>query len=285
MPPLSGNFARPMMADPDFLFLIFYAAIISESILCALRARPMQPASWSSACWPPCSSFWPNATTPKSSSSSASSAWSTPQLWHSSASSKDGRTFTNSQVLAFNVSNFVAVMFLKALLVALGLATGFSGFGLYTARRTDPPHEFAAFQYHPRRPSSHPAYEPPEDHGHIRWATTYLSSLNTGDYRCLKRIACEQPERARFYAGLKDTIVAALRMVPCVTEKFSRCQLAQLLNSFSTETLCSFWFFFFSRMYSQNPDHDKITAAVRSAAQIGTRYHQLCRIKFPCKSL
>ncbi|KAL3213895.1 hypothetical protein MRX96_007303 [Rhipicephalus microplus] len=158
-----------------------------------------------------------------------------------------------SQVLAFNVSNFVAVMFLKALLVALGLATGFSGFGLYTARRTDPPHEFAAFQYHPRRPSSHPAYEPPEDHGHIRWATTYLSSLNTGDYRCLKRIACEQPERARLYAGLKDTIVAALRMVP--------------------------W------MYSQNPDHDKITAAVRSAARIGTRYHQLCRIKFPCKSL
>ncbi|XP_075724077.1 uncharacterized protein LOC119168199 [Rhipicephalus microplus] len=189
----------------------------------------------------------------KSSSSSATSAGSTPQLWHSSASSKDGRTFTNSQVLAFNVSNFVAVMFLKALLVALGLATGFSGFGLYTARRTDPPQEFAAFQHHPRRPSSHPVYDPPEDHGHIRWATTYLSSLNTGDYRCLKRIACEQPERARFYAGLKDTIVAALRMVP--------------------------W------MYSQNPDHDKITAAVRSAARIGTRYHQLCRIKFPCKSL
>ncbi|XP_075555676.1 uncharacterized protein LOC142588096 isoform X1 [Dermacentor variabilis] len=182
------------------------------------------------------------------------------QQWHSNASSADGRTFTNSQralsplaaasqVLAFNVSNFVAVMFLKALLVALGLATGFSGFGLYTARRTDPP-EFT-LQYRPRPPSQ--AVHEPQDHGHVRWATTYLTSLNTGDYRCLKRIACEQPERARFYASLKDTIVAALRMVP--------------------------W------MFPHNPNHDKITEEVRLAARMGTRYHQLCRIKFPCRSL
>ncbi|XP_065307084.1 uncharacterized protein [Dermacentor albipictus] len=182
-------------------------------------------------------------------SSSSVSSDGTLQPWHSNASSPDGRTFTNSQVLAFNVSNFVAVMFIKALLVALGLATGFSGFGLYTARRTDPP-EFA-LQYRPGPPSQ--AVHEPQDHGHVRWATTYLTSLNTGDYRCLKRIACEQPERARFYASLKDTIVAALRMMP--------------------------W------MFPHNPNHDKITEEVRLAARMGTRYHQLCRIKFPCRSL
>ncbi|KAH6926801.1 hypothetical protein HPB50_022335 [Hyalomma asiaticum] len=184
-------------------------------------------------------------------SSSGSSSRSASQQWKGSESSGHSRTFTNSQVLAFNVSNFVAVMFLKALLVTLGLATGFSGFGLYTARRTDP-HDFT-LQYHPRPPPPSQATHEPQDHGHIRWATTYLTALNTGDYRCLKRIACEQPERAQFYASLKDTIVATLRMVP--------------------------W------MFSQNPDHDKITAAVRSAARIGTRYHQLCRRKFPCRSI
>ncbi|XP_077538102.1 uncharacterized protein LOC144150142 [Haemaphysalis longicornis] len=160
-----------------------------------------------------------------------------------------GRTLTNSQVLAFNVSNFAAVMFLKALLVALGFATGFSGLGLYTARREDGQQDFT-FEL-PMPPVRPPAQQ--ADNGYWRWFTTYLSSLNTGDYACLRRLACEQPERARLYAGVKDTLVSALRMAP--------------------------W------LFSHNSAHDKITASVRSAAQIGTRNHRICRIKFPCRTI
>lgn len=47
------------------------------------------------------------------------------------------RTFTNSHVLAFNVTNFMLLLFLKALLVAVGFATGFSGVGLYAGGRAD----------------------------------------------------------------------------------------------------------------------------------------------------
>ncbi|XP_077524267.1 uncharacterized protein LOC144135490 [Amblyomma americanum] len=115
-------------------------------------------------------------------------------------------TAVATQVLAFNVSNFVAVLFIKALLVALGFATGFSGLGLWRTDTQQFTHEF------PVPPSVQRAEQ--EQQGHVRWLTTYLATLNSGDHRCLKRLACEQPEWARFYAGAKEMLVAALRMAP-----------------------------------------------------------------------
>ncbi|KAM7289000.1 uncharacterized protein ISCGN_029137 [Ixodes scapularis] len=112
-----------------------------------------------------------------------------------------GRTFTNSQVLAFNVSNFMVVLFLKALLVALGFATGFSGLGLYAGG-------------YGRADDHGPPLSPVADQGRMTWLTTYLAALNTGDDACLRRLACEDPGTARMYASGKEMLLYVLRRAP-----------------------------------------------------------------------
>lgn len=109
----------------------------------------------------------------------------------------DGRTATSSHVLALNVSSFILLTFIEALVMALGVATGFSGLGLFFSKGL---HERSA-----RR-----SLEPTDP----RWMETQVNALAGGNIFCIYRTACDDPRTARLLASGVEMLLSILKATP-----------------------------------------------------------------------
>ncbi|XP_064486141.1 uncharacterized protein LOC135398686 [Ornithodoros turicata] len=110
---------------------------------------------------------------------------------------REARVATTSQVLAFNVSSFVLLMFIKAMMVTLGVITGFSGLGLLVGRSLEQRSSRAA-----------------SDVTRLRWMEDQVAAVATGNIMCVYHYACEEPLRAKILASGADIVIAVLKMTP-----------------------------------------------------------------------
>ncbi|XP_013781418.1 uncharacterized protein LOC106465726 [Limulus polyphemus] len=166
------------------------------------------------------------------------------------------RQITTSQVLSLNITNLIIIFLIKLFLLGIGvigfgglgtgLAAGVGGAGLSQfgfggglgARKLD---ELGLNLT--KLPSS------TED---LEWMTTYLKSVNTDQYSCLNRLACDHPSTARAYIAGGKMAMKFLRNIKWL---------------FSVESA----------------KYEKLLHSLQEAMAVGETSKDTCFIKYACK--
>lgn len=113
-------------------------------------------------------------------------------------------------MLTINLTNAVILAHLKAIVIIAGIFGKFS-FWTFPGLGGVPYTPFArSFQAQDAKPASEieTSLLSQED---IRWASTYMWSLNKRDFTCLYRLACENPESARIYVHAGQLLDSAFQ--------------------------------------------------------------------------
>ncbi|XP_076356841.1 uncharacterized protein LOC143250256 [Tachypleus tridentatus] len=166
-----------------------------------------------------------------------------------------GRSVSTSQVLAINIKNFVIFLTVKAILILAGYF-GFSSIGSLAVGLGNP--TVTPYYYYPYEYEN--VWRDAKDLGptkfeftseDMRWLATYIWSVNTDNYGCLNKLACENPKSAKAY-------ITGGRI------------LMNLVNYVKTYIDIS-------------PKYDKVLRALQDATSRGeTQGNQICDVKYSC---